>query len=211
MTSLNKYTQVSDIGPSCFIRKQIGSFETCLQYSFSGYGDMFSNILVLACANCQVVRRLLECIFVSVYSPDSKMSFVIYFIGIAFYAALPVTALSGTDIDSIFKCEGRVCGIIYLFLIFCYHFSSVIFHLHGLHSLKKINLRVLKTVKYLCRLLNGILFKHVMHFFMHLNFYRHARFLAKWLLVKHVSVSFVFFLFLCPSASADKFISAMHW
>lgn len=66
---------------------------------------MFSNILVLICANCQVVRRLLESFFVSVYSPDSKMSFIIYFIGVAFYTALPLTSLSGTNLDTVFKCK----------------------------------------------------------------------------------------------------------
>lgn len=69
------------------------------------YGDMFSNLLVLACANIQVVRRFLESMFVSVYSPNSKMSIVIYIIGVSFYAAVPVTSLSGTDLQHTFKCS----------------------------------------------------------------------------------------------------------
>lgn len=69
------------------------------------YGDMFSNIVVLTCASCQVLRRFLECLFISVYSPDSKMSFVIYFVGVAFYTALPITSLSGTNLNDAFKCE----------------------------------------------------------------------------------------------------------
>ncbi|KAL4230858.1 Steroid 5 alpha-reductase 3 [Mactra antiquata] len=68
------------------------------------YGDMFSNLLVLACANFQVIRRFLECLLVSVYSPQSKMSYVIYLVGVGFYAAVPVTSISGTNLNDPFKC-----------------------------------------------------------------------------------------------------------
>ncbi|WAR00050.1 PORED-like protein [Mya arenaria] len=61
------------------------------------HGDVFPTLLVLVCSDIQVVRRFLECKLVSVYSPGGKMSIIIYLVGVCFYAALPLTTVSGTD------------------------------------------------------------------------------------------------------------------
>lgn len=68
---------------------------------------MFSTLLVLACADVQVIRRVLECILVSVYS-DTKMSITVYIVGVVFYGALPITALAGTDLGDSFRCSGII-------------------------------------------------------------------------------------------------------
>ncbi|XP_052277001.1 polyprenol reductase-like [Dreissena polymorpha] len=61
------------------------------------YGDAFSNLIVLVCADVQVTRRFLECLTVSVYSPDGKISILVYIVGVTFYGALPLSSLAGTD------------------------------------------------------------------------------------------------------------------
>ncbi|KAH3834719.1 hypothetical protein DPMN_108054 [Dreissena polymorpha] len=63
----------------------------------AGYGDAFSNLIVLVCADVQVTRRFLECLTVSVYSPDGKISILVYIVGVTFYGALPLSSLAGTD------------------------------------------------------------------------------------------------------------------
>lgn len=74
-------------------------------FVLSGEADMFSTLIVLACANIQVIRRFLECCLVSVYS-DAKMSITVYLVGVLFYAALPITALAGADLEDKVACSG---------------------------------------------------------------------------------------------------------
>lgn len=75
------------------------------------YGDMFSALLVLACADFQVFRRFLECLCVSIYSPDSKMSIVIYVVGVSFYTALPLTIVAGTELNTGVDCTDMFYNI----------------------------------------------------------------------------------------------------
>lgn len=53
--------------------------------------------VVLGMLSVQVLRRLYECLFVSVFS-DSRIHLVHYILGIFFYFAVPLTALLHLDV-----------------------------------------------------------------------------------------------------------------
>jgi len=78
----------------------------------SVHGDVFSNLVVLVCADFQVIRRFTECKLVSVYSPGGKMSIIIYLVGVSFYAALPLTSVSGTDFSKPISCGSKFTGLL---------------------------------------------------------------------------------------------------
>ena len=77
-------------------------------FLIAGTADLFLCYLVLACITIQVTRRWIECMVVSVYSKDGKMSLIIYFVGLAFYTGLTLACVTGSNLSQELKLKGIV-------------------------------------------------------------------------------------------------------
>ena len=74
-------------------------FANCISSSFiSGYSGLFSGLIVMCMADFQVTRRLLECLFVSVYS-GRKMNVATYIVGFMYYVLFAFTCFAGTKLS----------------------------------------------------------------------------------------------------------------
>lgn len=72
----------------------VKSLDCCIIIILALFSDIspLSVVLALIMIQAQVVRRFLECVFVSSYS-KSTMSLVIYSAGVAFYSLLGISVL----------------------------------------------------------------------------------------------------------------------
>lgn len=58
------------------------------------WADAVTAVLLIAMMAVQNVRRLLECLFVSIYSPRGTINMLQYLLGIAFYATFSFAVIS---------------------------------------------------------------------------------------------------------------------